>query len=232
MITRRPSAERGHADHGWRDARHTFSCGDYQDPTFDGFRALRVLNEDRVQPAMGFGTHAHRDVEILTWVVDGALRHRDSLGYGSTIHPGELQRLTAGTGISHSEFNASRDESVHFVQIWISPEREGLEPGFEQRRFTIHDRQGFVKLLASHDGRDGSVRLHQDLNLYTTLLTPGERIIATLPAGRFGWLQVTRGALRVNDVALAEGDGAAIEGESSLDLHASDHTEVLLFDVA
>lgn len=232
MITRRPAAERGHADHGWLDTRHTFSCADYHDPAFVGFRALRVINEDRVQPAMGFGTHAHRDMEILTWVLEGALRHRDSLGQGSIIYPGDLQRLTAGRGVSHSEFNASRDDIVHFLQIWIVPDRDSLEPEYEQRRFTIHDRQGFMKLLASPDGRDGSVRVHQDVNLFTTMLTPGEKISTVLPPGRYGWLQVTRGIVEANGVRLEEGDGAAIAGETRLDLNAPDHTEVLLFDLA
>jgi quercetin 2,3-dioxygenase len=231
MITRRPAAARGHADHGWLDTRHTFSFADYHDPAFMGFHALRVLNDDRVQPAMGFGTHGHRDMEILTWVLEGALQHRDSLGNGSVIYPGDLQRMTAGTGVNHSEYNASRDDPVHFLQMWIVPDTIGLAPGYEQRRFSISDRQGKMKLLASPDGRDGSVRIHQDICLYTTMLTPGERVSATLGAGRSGWLHVSHGVVEANGVRLEEGDGAAITGETQIDLVAPDHTEVLLFDL-
>jgi redox-sensitive bicupin YhaK (pirin superfamily) len=231
MITRRPAAARGHADHGWLDTRHTFSFADYHDPEFMGFHALRVLNDDRVQPAMGFGTHGHRDMEILTWVLEGALQHRDSLGNGSVIYPGDLQRMTAGTGVNHSEYNASRDDPVHFLQMWIVPDTIGLAPGYEQRRFSISDRQGKMKLLASPDGRDGSVRIHQDICLYTTMLTPGERVAATLGAGRSGWLHVSHGVVEANGVRLEEGDGAAITGETQIDLVAPDHTEVLLFDL-
>jgi quercetin 2,3-dioxygenase len=232
MITRRPASARGHADNGWLDTRHTFSFADYHDPEFTGFHALRVLNEDRVQPAMGFGTHGHRDMEILTWVLEGALQHRDSLGNGSVIYPGDLQRMTAGTGVSHSEYNASRDDPVHFLQMWIVPDTPGLAPEYEQRRFSISDRQGKMKLLASPDGRDGSVRIHQDIRLYTTMLTPGERVTATLGAGRSGWLQVSHGVVEANGIRLQEGDGAAISGETQIELVAPDHTEVLLFDLA
>lgn len=232
MITRRPAAERGHAEHGWLDTRHTFSFGDYHDPAFMGFHALRVINDDRVQPAMGFGTHGHRDMEILTWVLEGALQHHDSLGNGSIIYPGDLQRMSAGTGVHHSEYNASRDDLVHFLQMWIVPEQAGLAPEYEQRRFTIRERQGMLKLLASPDGRDGSIRIHQDVHLYTTMLTPGEMVSTSLGSGRSGWLQVSRGVVEVNGVRLDEGDGAAIIGETRLDLAAPDHTEVLLFDLA
>jgi hypothetical protein len=197
-----------------------------------GFHALRVLNEDRVQPAMGFGTHGHRDMEILTWVLEGALQHRDSLGHGSVIYPGDLQRMSAGTGVNHSEYNASRDDPVHFLQMWIVPHTTGLAPEYEQRRFGISDRQGRMKLLASPDGRDGSVRIHQDICLYTTMLTPGERVSAALGVGRSGWLQVSHGTVDVNGVRLDEGDGAAITGETRLDLAAPDHAEVLLFEFA
>jgi quercetin 2,3-dioxygenase len=231
MITRRPASARGHADHGWLDTRHTFSFADYHDPEFMGFHALRVLNEDRVQPAMGFGTHGHRDMEILTWVLEGALQHRDSLGNGSVIYPGDLQRMTAGTGVNHSEYNASRDDPVHFLQMWIVPDTIGLAPGYEQRRFSISDRQGKMKLLVSPDGRDGSVRIHQDICLYTTMLTPGEHVTATLGAGRSGWLHVSHGVVEANGIRLEEGDGAAITGETQMDLVAPDHTEVLLFDL-
>jgi quercetin 2,3-dioxygenase len=232
MITRRPASARGHADHGWLDTRHTFSFADYYDPAFMGFRALRVINEDRIQPAVGFGSHGHRDIEILTWVLAGALQHRDSLGNGSIIYPGDLQRMSAGTGVEHSEYNASRDDLVHFLQMWIIPDTVGLIPEYEQRRFTIRERQGMMKLLASPDGRDGSVRVHQDVYLYTTMLTPGEKVTASLGTGRSGWLQVSRGSVDVNGLRLEEGDGAAITGETRLDLSAPDHTEILLFDLA
>jgi hypothetical protein len=231
MITRRPAAERGHFDHGWLDTRHTFSFADYYDPAYMGYRLIRVINEDRVQPAMGFGTHPHRDMEILTWVLEGALEHRDSLSHGSVIYPGDLQRMSAGTGVAHSEFNHSRDEVVHFLQIWILPERRGLTPEYEQKRFSVHERQGVLKLLASRDGRDGSVRINQDVDLYTTMLTPGEKVTASLGPGRTAWLQIARGVVDVNDTRLDEGDGASVEQESRLDLHAPDHAEVLLFDL-
>jgi redox-sensitive bicupin YhaK (pirin superfamily) len=232
MLIRRPAAARGHADHGWRDTRHTFSCAEYHDPEFMGFHALRVINEDRVQPAMGFGTHGHRDMEILTWVIEGALQHRDSFGNGSVIYPGDLQRMTAGSGVSHSEYNASRDDPVHFLQLWILPAEADLKPEYEQRRFSIRDRQGLMKLVASPDGRDGSVRVHQDVFIFTTMLTPGEKVSAALGAGRSGWLQVSRGVVEVNGLRLDEGDGAAITGETRLDLSAPDHTEILLLDLA
>jgi redox-sensitive bicupin YhaK (pirin superfamily) len=232
MFTRRPASARGHADHGWLDTRHSFSFADYYDPAFMGFRSLRVINEDRIQPAVGFGTHAHRDVEILTWVLEGALQHRDSLGNGSIIYPGDLQRMSAGTGVEHSEYNASRDDIVHLLQMWILPDTPGLTPEYEQRRFAIRERQGMMKLLASPDGRDGSVRVHQDVSLYTTMLTPGEKVSASLGAGRSGWLQVSRGSVDLNGLRLDEGDGAAITDETRLDLSAPDHTEILLFDLA
>jgi redox-sensitive bicupin YhaK (pirin superfamily) len=232
MLIRRPAAARGHADHGWRDTRHTFSCAEYHDPEFMGFHALRVINEDRVQPAMGFGTHGHRDMEILTWVIEGALQHRDSFGNGAVIYPGDLQRMTAGSGVSHSEYNASRDDPVHFLQLWILPAEADLKPEYEQRRFSIRDRQGLMKLVASPDGRDGSVRVHQDVFIFTTMLTPGEKVSAALGAGRSGWLQVSRGVVEVNGLRLDEGDGAAITGETRLDLSAPDHTEILLLDLA
>jgi redox-sensitive bicupin YhaK (pirin superfamily) len=232
MFTRRPASARGHADHGWLDTRHSFSFADYYDPAFMGFQSLRVINEDRIQPAVGFGTHAHRDVEILTWVLEGALQHRDSLGNGSIIYPGDLQRMSAGTGVEHSEYNASRDDIVHLLQMWILPDTPGLTPEYEQRRFAIRERQGMMKLLASPDGRDGSVRVHQDVSLYTTMLTPGEKVSASLGAGRSGWLQVSRGSVDLNGLRLDEGDGAAITDETRLDLSAPDHTEILLFDLA
>ena len=232
MITLRPAAERGTTDLGWLDSRHTFSFGDYFDPAHVHFRTLRVINDDRVAPGSGFGTHPHRDMEILTWVLDGTLEHKDSMGNGSRIRPGELQRMTAGTGVTHSELNPSRDEGVRLLQIWILPERKGLVPGYEQKAFPLVDRKGRLALLASQDGRDGSVRLNQDADVWGAVLVPGESATHVLRPGRGAWLQVAKGELSVNGVALREGDGAAIEGEESLLLTGRHEAELLLFDLA
>ena len=232
MITLRPAAERGTTDLGWLDSRHTFSFGDYFDPAHVHFRTLRVINDDKVAPATGFGTHPHRDMEILTWVLDGTLEHKDSMGNGSRIRPGELQRMTAGTGVTHSELNPSRDEGVRLLQIWILPEGKGLVPGYEQKAFPLGDRKGRLALLASQDGRDGSVRLNQDADVWGAVLVPGESATHVLRPGRGAWLQVARGELSVNGVALREGDGAAIEGEESLLLTGRHEAELLLFDLA
>ena len=231
MITRRPAQERGHARHGWLDSYHTFSFADYYDPRHMGFRTLRVINEDRVQPEKGFGTHPHRDMEIISYVLEGALEHKDSLGTGSVIRPGEVQRMSAGSGVTHSEFNSSRTEPVHFLQIWILPERTGLPPGYEQRAFPIEEKRGNLRLVASHDGRDGSLTIHQAVDLYVSLLAPGEAISHLLIPGRHAWIQVARGALLLNDVTLSAGDGAAVSDESRLTMTATDQTEVLLFDL-
>src|SRR5919206_3542495 len=213
MITIRRAGERGHADHGWLDTWHTFSFADYYDPAHMGFRALRVINEDRVQPGQGFGTHGHREMEIVTYVLEGELGHRDSIGHGSTIRPGEVQRMTAGTGVLHSEMNASRDQPVHFLQIWILPDRAGHAPSYEQKAFPEGERRGKLRLVAAPDGSDGSVRIHQDARLYLGLLGPGERASHPLAPGRAAWVQVARGEATVNGQALRAGDGAAIEGE-------------------
>jgi redox-sensitive bicupin YhaK (pirin superfamily) len=232
MLTIRPSAERGHARHGWLDSRHTFSFSEYQDPRHMGFRALRVINEDRVQPGQGFGKHHHDDMEIVTYVLDGALAHRDSLGNGATIRPGEVQRMSAGTGIDHSEFNDADDAVVHFLQIWIVPERRGLAPGYEQRAFPLDARAGELLLVASRDGKDGSVTVHQDVSLWAGKLPAGAAVAHAIAPGRHAWIQVARGALEVNGVTLAAGDGLAASDETQLAIAASQPSEVLVFDLA
>ena len=231
MITIRKSDDRGRADHGWLDSRHTFSFADYHDPEQMGFRTLRVINEDRVEPGQGFGTHPHRDMEILSYVLEGALEHKDSMGTSSTIRPGEVQRMTAGTGVLHSEYNPSRKEPVHFLQIWIFPEKKSLKPGYEQKAFPDAERKNRLRLVASRDGRDGSLTIHQDAELYTTLLSRGESVSHPLKAGRFAWVQVARGAATLNGKPLATGDGAAVSGEKSLELKATADAEVLMFDL-
>ena len=232
MITVRPAAERGHFDHGWLDTWHTFSFAAYHDPRFMGFRALRVINEDRVQPAEGFGTHGHRDMEILTWVLAGALEHKDSMGNGSVIRPGDIQRMSAGTGVTHSEFNPSRDALVHLLQIWLLPDRRGLTPGYEEKRFSPESRRGRLCLLAARDGRDGAVSIHQDADLWTALLEPGESVRHAPKPGRHAWLQVARGAVTLGRTALGAGDGAAVSDEAAVEITATAPAEVLLFDLA
>ena len=232
MLTIRPSDERGHARHGWLDSRHTFSFADYRDPQHMGFRALRVINEDRVEPGKGFGKHHHDDMEIVTYVLDGALAHQDSLGNGASIEPGEVQRMSAGTGIDHSEFNHSAEERVHFLQIWILPERRGLAPSYEQRAFPFAERRGELLLVASRDGRDGSVTVHQDVEIHAGKLGPGARVVHALRPGRHAWLQVARGAIEANGRPLRAGDGLAASDEKQLEIRATADAEVLLFDLA
>lgn len=229
MITIRKGGDRGHFDHGWLDTYHTFSFADYHDPAHMGFRALRVINDDRVEAGRGFGTHGHRDMEIITYVLEGELSHQDSMGNGSVIRPGEVQRMSAGTGVMHSEKNAS-DELVHLLQIWILPERHGITPSYEQKVFPPAERDGRLRLVASHDGRDGSVTIHQDADLYTTTLRDGASVTQNLRPGRYGWVHVARGNVTVNGQPLAAGDGAAIEAEPRVTI-AGDG-EVLLFDLA
>jgi len=231
MITVRPGAERGHVDHGWLDTYHTFSFASYHDPRHMGFRSLRVINEDRVQPAEGFGTHAHRDMEILTWVLAGALEHKDSMGNGSIIRPGDIQRMSAGTGVTHSEFNPSRDEPVHLLQIWLLPRQRGLTPGYEEKRFPPETRHGGLRLIAARDGRGGAVTIHQDADLWTALLEPGESVRHELEPGRHAWLHVAKGAVIANGVSLSAGDGAAMSGERAVEVAAADRAEILLFDL-
>ncbi|HXZ84649.1 MAG TPA: pirin family protein [Myxococcota bacterium] len=232
MIQLRRSGERGQARHGWLESRHTFSFADYHDPEHMGFRALRVLNEDRVQPGQGFPPHSHRDMEILTCVLEGALQHQDSLGNSSVIRPGELQRMTAGTGVTHSEYNASREAPVHFLQIWIIPARPSLRPGYEQRDFGSGEMRDRLRLVASPDGRDGSLTLHQDATVHLGRLAQGTRIRQPLAAGRFAWVQVARGELRLNGETLQAGDGAAVSGEPALELEALAPAQLLVFDLA
>jgi hypothetical protein len=232
MIRVRKSRERGHARHGWLESFHTFSFADYHDPHHMGFRALRVINEDRVEPRRGFAKHSHRDMEIVSYVLAGALEHADSLGTGSVIRPGDLQRMSAGTGVTHSEYNHSASERVHFLQIWILPEREGLAPSYEQKHFPAEERRGRLRLVGSHDGRDGSVRVQQDVALHATLLGAGESVAHTLAPGRHAWLQVARGQCALNGVALEAGDGAAVSEESALRIDATKDAELLLFDLA
>ena len=232
MLQIRKAADRGHFDHGWLDTRHTFSFDRYYDPAHMGFRSLRVINEDRVKPGQGFGTHPHRNMEILTYVVEGALEHRDSMGTGSVIRPGDVQRMTAGTGITHSEFNPSPSEDVHLLQIWILPEKMGLKPGYEQKRFEDHEKLGQLRLVASRDGRDGSVTIRQDASLYAALLEPGQEVVHDLAPERHAWVQVVRGGLTVNGAPLEAGDGLAVSGEPRLDFRAATGTELLLFDLA
>ncbi len=228
----RRANERGHAQHGWLESYHTFSFADYHDPRFMGFRSLRVINEDRVQPGQGFGTHSHRDMEIITYVLEGALEHRDSMGTSSVIRPGEVQRMSAGMGVSHSEFNHSREELVHFLQIWILPERNGIAPSYEQRAFPESERTDRLCLVASHDGRQGSLTIHQEVDLYAILLSRGGEVQHSLGPTRHAWIQVTRGGLVVNGEALDTGDGAAISNESSIRIRAAHPAEILLFAVA
>jgi hypothetical protein len=232
VITIRKAQDRGHAQHGWLESFHTFSFAGYQDPAQMGFRALRVINEDRVQPSRGFAKHAHRDMEIVSYVLSGALEHQDSLGNGSVIRPGDVQRMSAGTGVTHSEFNHSASELVHFLQIWILPEREGLPAGYEQKHFAPAERSGKLRLVASPDGRDGSVTVHQDAAIYATLLAGGQSVTHTLPPGRYAWVQVAAGECELGGLPLAAGDGAAISNDAQIRLATARGAEVLLFDLA
>ncbi len=230
MITPRPSAERGHANHGWLDARHSFSFADYHDPAHMGFRALRVMNEDRVAPRMGFGMHPHRDMEIVTYVMSGALTHRDSLGNSAVMHPGDVQRISAGRGVMHSETNESTMDPVHLLQIWLHPSSRDVEPRYDEKGFGDTP-PGLPRLLVSGDGRDGSLPIHQDADLWMLRWKGGERLGHSFAPGRAGWIQVTRGAIRVGAVALSAGDGAAIEDETTVELTADAKAEALLFDL-
>lgn len=237
MITVRPSKERGHFDHGWLDTHHTFSFGDYRDPAHMGFRGLRVLNEDVVQPGAGFPTHAHADMEILTYVVSGALEHKDSMGTGSVIRPGEMQRMSAGNGVTHSEYNASRTEPVHFLQIWVIPDRRGVAPQYEQKVFTESERLGKFRVIASPDGGAGSVRINADVRIYDSLLELGAIVAHKIPEDRFGWVQVVRGRVFLNDdTQISAGDGAALSNEETVhimgDAPTGERSEILFFDLA
>ena len=225
------SETRGAADHGWLRAKHTFSFADYYNPERVEFGSLRVINEDRIAPGKGFGTHPHRDMEIITYIIDGVIEHKDSMGNGTTITPGEVQRMTAGTGVLHSEFNHSQEQELHLLQIWIYPEKSGLEPGYEQTRFTREEKLNRLRLVGSRDGRDGSVTIHQDVNLYSSILAAGNEVTLDLADDRKVFVQVVDGDIAVNGQSLATGDGARIEGERTLQIEARSEAEFLVFDM-
>jgi redox-sensitive bicupin YhaK (pirin superfamily) len=231
MIKKRPAQERGGGNHGWLDTRHTFSFSDYYDPEHMQFSVLRVINEDRVAPGKGFGAHSHRDMEIISYVLEGQLEHKDSMGNGAILHPGEFQRITAGTGIQHSEFNPSKSEGVHFYQIWLLPDNQGHQPSYEQKPFPETSRQGKLQLVASPDGREGSLTIHQDATIYLSALQTDTTVTHQLKPGRYGWLQVLRGGVQLNQVALTAGDGAAIGDETELIINGTQPGEVMLFDL-
>jgi redox-sensitive bicupin YhaK (pirin superfamily) len=231
MITTRLAEQRGTANFGWLDSRHSFSFGDYYDPRHMGFGSLRVINEDRVQPGAGFPTHGHNDMEIISYVVDGGLAHKDSTGTGSVIRPGDVQRMSAGTGIRHSEYNASATEPVHFLQIWILPARKGRAPSYEEKRFSAEEKRGRLRLIGSRDGRDGSITIDQDVDLYASLLDEGETVVHATGPKRKIWLQVVRGTLEVNGTQTYPGDGIALEGEMEIRIRATSEAEFLLFDM-
>ncbi len=231
MMTVRRGEERGHANHGWLDTFHTFSFADYHDPAEMGFGALRVINDDRVAPGTGFGTHGHRDMEIITYILDGALEHKDSMGNGSVIRPGDVQRMSAGRGVRHSEFNPSRDQEVRLLQIWIEPAVKGIDPGYEQKHFPAAERRGRLKLIASPDGRDGSVGINQDALVYAGLLDGEDRVEHALAPGRRAYVHVARGAVEVNGESLAGGDGVKVSAEATIVLSAAKDAELLLFDL-
>ncbi|NJS12881.1 MAG: pirin family protein [Microcoleus sp. CSU_2_2] len=232
MIAIRKSEARGHANHGWLDSYHTFSFANYYDQNHMNFRSLRVINEDIINPGKGFGTHGHRDMEIITYVLAGALEHKDSLGTGAVIKPGEVQRMSAGTGIQHSEFNHSKTDPVHLLQIWLLPDTNGLSPSYEQQDFPVAERHGKLRLVAARDARYGAVKIHQDVDLYAAVLDKSSRVAHTLQANRHAWLQVARGSVLLNGWLLEKGDGAAVSDESELVVEATEDAEILLFDLA
>jgi redox-sensitive bicupin YhaK (pirin superfamily) len=232
MIRKRPAAERGHVNHGWLEARHTFSFATYHDPAYMGFRTLRVLNDDRIAAGTGFGTHGHRDMEIITWVLDGELAHRDSMGNGSTLLPGVAQRMSAGHGVRHSEFNASETDPLRLLQIWILPEENGIEPGWEEIAFPRETRDGQLRLIAAREPGEGVLKIHQDARVYVANLDGEAKVTHSLEAGRGAWIQVARGSLTINGERFDEGDGAAVEDEAQLVFENGDGAEILLFDLA
>ena len=232
MIQIRKAADRGHFNFGWLDTYHTFSFGEYYDAEQMGYHSLRVINEDRVGPGRGFGTHPHRDMEIVTYVLDGELKHEDSLGTGSVIRPGEIQRMSAGTGVTHSEFNASADRDVHLLQIWILPKTKGLTPSYEQKKIDLDSARGKWNLIASENGGETAAKLNQDANLSVAILSAGERLSVELANGRHAWLQVARGSVRLNDMPLVAGDGAAVADELRFSIEATTDAELLLFDLS
>jgi quercetin 2,3-dioxygenase len=232
MITIRPAAERGATQIDWLDSKHSFSFAEYHDPRYMGFRALRVINDDRIAAGAGFPTHGHRDMEILTYVLEGAVAHRDSLGTGSTIRPGEVQIMSAGTGIQHSEFNPSKTEPLHLLQIWMLPEKPGLKPRYDQKEFAAAERHGRLRLVGARDGREGAVTIFQDIDLYTASLDKGQSVTHDLQVGRHAWIQMVRGKATVNGKPVAEGDGVAVSSENRLEISGVDGAELLLFDLA
>jgi hypothetical protein len=232
MIAVRKAQERGHANHGWLDSFHTFSFADYYDPREMGFGTLRVINEDRVAPGMGFGKHPHRDMEIISYVLEGALEHKDSMGTGSVIRPGDVQRMSAGTGVTHSEFNPSRDELVHFLQIWIEPNRNGVTPSYEQKNFAVSEKKGRLRLIVSPDGAEGSVKIHQNARVYAATLSGQDAADYALPEGHKAYVHVARGTVKVNGIAVGSGDGVKIADEHDLHLTEGKDAELLLFDMA
>ena len=231
MMTLRRAQDRGHFNHGWLDTSHTFSFAENHDPKFMGFRNLRVINDDRVAPGQGFGTHPHRDMEILSYVLEGALQHRDSMGHGSVIRPGDVQRMSAGSGVLHSEFNASQQEAVHFLQIWLQPAERGIPPGYEQKTLDRGALQGQLRLVASQDGRDGSVTIHSDAAVYAGVFAAGEHGALALAPGHHAWVHVARGTARVNGQELHAGDGAALSQEAAVQVDGVAAGEVLVFDL-
>jgi redox-sensitive bicupin YhaK (pirin superfamily) len=231
MIRKRPANERGGGNYGWLNTRHTFSFNDYYDPEHSGFRALRVINEDWVQPGQGFGMHGHRDMEIVTYVLEGELEHKDSMGHGEVLRPGEFQRMSAGTGVRHSEFNPSAGDTVHLYQIWLLPDKAGHVPSYEQKKFPETERNGKLRLVASPNGRDGSLTIHQDAEVFLSSLKKGEQVAHAPRSGRHAWLQVLRGAVQLNGMKLSVGDGAAVSDESALAVRALEPAEVMLFDL-
>ncbi|MEM8712887.1 MAG: pirin family protein [Planctomycetota bacterium] len=231
-VTVRRSSERGHADHGWLDTYHTFSFAEYYDPERMNFGPLRVLNQDRVAAGRGFGAHPHRDMEIVSFVLDGVMAHKDSMGNGSEMRPGEVQLMSAGTGVQHSEFNASKDEALHFLQMWVVPAEDGTQPRYEQKAYSREERQGQLRLVVSPDGADGSLTIGQNARLYTGLFAPGEKASGTLEAGRGAWIHVATGSVEVNGVTLDAGDGAALEGGGRYDVRGLNDAELVVWDVA
>jgi len=232
MMTIRPAEERGHADHGWLDSHHTFSFADYHDPRHMGFRSLRVINDDRVAPGRGFGTHSHRDMEIISYVLEGALEHRDSMGTGSVIRPGDVQRMSAGSGVAHSEQNASKTEPVHFLQIWIHPTAPGIKPSYAEKHFSPDELRGRLRVVASPDGRDGSISIHSDAVVLAGMLGSGDKVELAVSKDRHAWVHVASGKVRVNGRDLKEGDGAALSEEVAVRIEGVDGGEVLVFDLA
>ncbi len=231
MIELRRSEERGHANHGWLDSYHSFSFADYYDPQHMGFGPLRVINEDWINPGMGFGTHGHRDMEIITYVLEGELAHRDSMGNGSVIRPGNVQRMSAGSGVRHSEFNHSQEDTVHLLQIWIEPNRQGVEPGYEEKHFDAAEKRGRLRLIANPEGKDGAVQIYQDANVYAGLFDGEEKASLAVPAGRRIYLHVARGEIQANGQALRAGDALKLQGEARLELEQGKQAEVLVFDL-